>query len=113
MGYEFYAVLVVDPEEYTKKELEPWAKKWKEQIDSLVIEEDYRMVFTLDWGKGVYKAIDDFMANYVKVLEGDDGTNYPDNDTYGWIMLGETSDDVEEAGTPWEFDVYMHRSIEF
>ena len=34
-------------------------------------------------------------------------------DSYGFIRLGEQSDDVEERGSPCEFDMYVSRSIEF
>ena len=34
-------------------------------------------------------------------------------ESYGFIRLGEESTDVEERGSPCDFDMYVSRSIEF
>ena len=34
-------------------------------------------------------------------------------ESYGFIRLGEETDDIEHRGSPCEFDMYVSRSIEF
>ena len=33
-------------------------------------------------------------------------------DLYGFIRIGEETDDIEQRGAPYEFDLYVNRSIE-
>lgn len=33
------------------------------------------------------------------------------NEDYGFMRIGEDNDDIEELGTPWEYDIYISRSI--
>ncbi len=34
------------------------------------------------------------------------------NDFYGFIRIGEETDDIEQRGVPYEYDMYINRSIE-
>tara|TARA_Y100000004_G_scaffold118485_1_gene133165 strand:+ start:1851 stop:2207 length:357 start_codon:yes stop_codon:yes gene_type:complete len=34
------------------------------------------------------------------------------DDFYGFIRIGEETDDIEQRGVPYEFDMYINRSIE-
>ena len=34
------------------------------------------------------------------------------DDFYGFIRIGEETDDIEQRGAPYEFDMYINRSIE-
>jgi len=43
-------------------------------------------------------------------LKDEDG--YTESDTYGYVLLGESDDDVEQGGEPWEFDINLTRGIE-
>lgn len=106
MGYETRAVVVADAKKYTKKELEPWAEKWKEYIDDTLIEA-HRIVFILDWSKRVHEATEDFELNYAH--EDDNGFQ---EDDWGIILIGEDYDHVQEMGVPWEYDVTLLRDIE-
>ena len=107
MGYAYYGVLAVDPEKYSKKDLKPWFDKWKDYFDD-VISEETRTVFIVDWAKGGYEVFEDFESNYA--LKDEDG--YTESDTYGYVLLGESDDDVEQGGEPWEFDINLTRGIE-
>ena len=34
------------------------------------------------------------------------------DDFYGFIRIGEETDDIEQRGVPYEYDMYINRSIE-
>ena len=33
-------------------------------------------------------------------------------DSFGYIEVGENSDDITHLGNPWDFDMYLNRSID-
>ena len=107
MGYAYYGVLAVDPEKYSKKDLKPWFDKWKDYFDD-VISEDTRTVFIVDWAKGAFELFEEFESIYA--LRDEDC--YLESNTYGYIILGESNDDTEQSGEPWEFNIELNRSIE-
>jgi len=43
----------------------------------------------------------------------DEFLNYLPCDAYGFIRIGEDTEDIEERGFPYDFDVYVSRSIEW
>jgi len=107
MGYAYYGVLAVDPEKYSKKDLKPWFDKWKDYFDD-VISEETRTVFIVDWAKGAFELFEEFESIYA--LRDEDC--YLESNTYGYIILGESNDDTEQSGEPWEFNIELNRSIE-
>ena len=107
MGYAHYGVLAVDPEKYSKKDLKPWFDKWKDYFDD-VISEETRTVFIVDWAKGAFELFEEFESIYA--LRDEDC--YLESNTYGYIILGESNDDTEQSGEPWEFNIELNRSIE-
>ena len=107
MGYAYYGVLAVDPEKYSKKDLKPWFDKWKDYFDD-VISEEARTVFIVDWAKGAFELFEEFESIYA--LRDEDC--YLESNTYGYIILGESNDDTEQSGEPWEFNIELNRSIE-
>ena len=107
MGYAYYGVLAVDPEKYSKKDLKPWFDKWKDYFDD-VISEETRTVLIVDWAKGAFELFEEFESIYA--LRDEDC--YLESNTYGYIILGESNDDTEQSGEPWEFNIELNRSIE-
>jgi len=47
-----------------------------------------------------------------KIIALKDEDGYTESDTYGYVLLGESDDDVEQGGEPWEFDINLTRGIE-
>jgi len=114
MGYSTYAVIAVDTNEYTKKELMPWTKEWDFEITEMIVDEDAsKVVFVLDWSKQTYKAVDDFIDNYAHKDKDEDGIPFVRFEGMGVIQIGEADDDIEYWGEPWEFDVNLERSISY
>jgi hypothetical protein len=107
MGYAYYGVLAVDPEKYSKKDLKPWFDKWKDYFDD-VISEETRTVFIVNWAKGGFEVFEEFVAGYANRDEDE----YLISEDFGYILLGESDDDVETVGEPWEFDINLTRGIE-
>ena len=57
------------------------------------------------WYEG-YHDIDMF-NRLMEVLDA-----YGLDDFYGFIRIGEETDDIEQRGVPYEYDMYINRSIE-
>ena len=57
------------------------------------------------WYEGYHDV--DMFNRLMEVLDA-----YGLQDFYGFIRIGEETDDIEQRGVPYEFDMYINRSIE-
>ena len=69
-----------------------------ERLDRLYLEH-------LKWYEGYHDV--DMFNRLMEVLDAH-GLDY----LYGFIRIGEETDDIEQRGCPYEFDMYINRSIE-
>ena len=70
-----------------------------------------------------FERIDRLFFEYIKWYEGFNGVDMFNRlmemldahglqDFYGFIRIGEETDDIEQRGVPYEYDMYINRSIE-
>ena len=57
------------------------------------------------WYEGYHDV--DMFNRLMEVLDA-----YGLDDFYGFIRIGEETDDIEQRGVPYEYDMYINRSIE-
>ena len=60
---------------------------------------------SVKWYEGYYDV--DMFNRLMEMLDAH-GLDY----LYGFIRIGEETDDIEQRGLPYEFDMYINRSIE-
>ena len=69
-----------------------------ERLDRLYFEH-------LKWYEGYHDV--DMFNRLMEFLDA-----YGLDDFYGFIRIGEETDDIEQRGVPYEYDMYINRSIE-
>ena len=69
-----------------------------ERLDRLFFED-------VKWYEGYHDV--DMFNRLMEVLDA-----YGLDDFYGMIRIGEDTDDIEQRGVPYEYDMYINRSIE-
>lgn len=111
MGYETYAVVAVNKVDY------PNGVDWKEWQDLVTYqdEDEYKIRYKFGWDKQVYKAVDYFISKVAKREPPEVGfsSGYLREETFGVISLGEDLDDIDHWGDYWDYDISIHRSVEF
>ena len=69
-----------------------------ERLDRLFFE-------SVKWYEGYHDV--DMFNRLMEMLDA-----YGLDDFYGFIRIGEETDDIEQRGVPYEYDMYVNRSIE-
>ena len=59
----------------------------------------------LKWYEGYHDV--DMFNRLMEILDA-----YGLDEFYGFIRIGEETDDIEQRGSPYEYDMYINRSIE-
>ena len=101
MSYENTAVVAVDSEMYGVVD---WGE-FDQYITETTIETD-TTYYRFDWGTGVFDAVEYFLAHIAKRED-----NFILSETFGIVILGEEEDNIDTHGEPWEYGLFLDRSI--